>query len=414
MTNPDPQRQESDQLDDGIADYRLRPNLPPHLYDDRSGSKFVPFVITLSILAAVVAGAAVYIVQYPVPGFLEPVKAALTPAPPPSPYRAVYEILDIATLPADFERKQPTAVRYLDRFRREPCDSGAILPLMQIIEEAGYPREAAKSGHSFSKRCQPYADVIEATFAYYQKINDYTGALAIANVAVKDDEAQGRFRFFRGTAHEALKNYKAALSDYISTLQLFADLSNVALSEFYRISRMYVALGKPCDAITPLEMYLSYNVEKRQTAQISRLISDYAKAGNCRAGYANGGDRIVVGPDNLVDVTINGARGRMVIDTGATSIAITPSFAARARIVPDEQNMITAHVVGGTVKQAPGYAQIVQVGNATASNVPLTISTGNDAAFGPQTDGLLGMTFLARFTTTLSGGVLELKTRALN
>ncbi|MCF2525415.1 retropepsin-like aspartic protease [Bradyrhizobium sp. G127] len=387
---------------------RLAPNY------DAGGSSFVTVAIAVSVILAIAVGAYAYVVTSPVPAVLAPVKTALTPAPPPSRYQAVYEQFGVATLPADFDRKNPKIVRYLDQFSREPCDSSAILPLMRILDEAGYPREAAKSGHSFSTRCQFYNDVIGATFAYYEQINDHTSALAIANDAVKEDEARGRYRFFRGTAYEGLKNYKAALSDYISTLQLFTDLSNVALSEFYRVSRMYVAVGRPCDAITPLEMYLSYDVQKRQTAQITRLISDYAKAGNCQATYANGGDRIIVGPNNIVDVTINGARGRMIVDTGATSIAITPSFAARARIVPDEQNMITAYVVGGTVKQAPGYAQLVQVGTTTASNVPLTISTGNDTAFGPQLDGLLGMTFLARFTASLSGGVLELKPRPLN
>lgn len=405
----DPSRDDEQSAKAPPTDYSRPERLAFHYDEPRN--YFVSGAIAVSIVIAALALAYVYVASYQVPDALQPIKSALTPS---SRYKAVYEQLGVATLPADFDLKNPKIVRYLDQFNREPCDSSAILPLMRIIEEAGYPREAAKSGHSFSQRCQLYSDVVEATFASYQRVNDYAGALAIADVAVKDDEAQGRFRFFRGTAHEALKNYKAALSDYTSTLQLYADLSNVALSEFYRISRMYVALGRPCDAITPLEMYLSYNVEKRQTAQISRLISDYARAGNCRATYANGGDRIVLGPNNIADVTINGARGRMMVDTGASSIAITPSFAARARIVPDEQNMITTYVVGGTVKQAPGYAQLVQVGNATASNVPLSVSTGNDSAYGPQIDGLLGMTFLARFTTTLSGGVLELKPRPLN
>lgn len=381
---------------------------------DKSGSSFVTVAIVASVVIAVAVGAYAYVMTSPVPAILAPIKTALTPEPPPSRYKGVYEKLGVATLPADFDRKNPKITRYLDQFSREPCDSSAIMPLMRIIDEAGYPREAAKSGHSFSSRCQFYDDVIEATFAYYQRVNDYTSALAVANDAVKEDGGRRRYRFFRGTAYEGLKNYKAALADFISTLQLYPDLSDVALSEFYRVSRMYVAVGKPCDAITPLEMYLSYNAQKRQTAQIARLITDYAKAGNCQATYANGGDRIVIGQDNIVDVTINGARGRMMVDTGATMVAITPSFAARARIVPDEQNMMTTHVVGGTVKQAPGYAQLIQVGKANANNVPLSITTGNDSAFGPQLDGLLGMTFLARFAASLSGGVLELKPRQLN
>jgi len=49
-----------------------------------------------------------------------------------------------------------------------------------------------------------------------------------------------------------------------------------------------------------------------------------------------------------------------------------------------------------------------------AANVPVAVSMGNDAAFGPQIDGLLGMTFLARFDVRLANGALELKPRGLN
>lgn len=405
-------------------------------YDEGRGY-LVPVVITLTLIITTAVGAYFYSafqhqsiiaqtqqlpaiapVKGPEPVRIEQPKPAQPPpvlaTPYTSPYLSVYQQLDADTLPSNFDRSEPKAVRYLDQLKREPCDSAAIVPLMQIMEKAGYPREAAMSGLSFSARCRLYNDVLEKSFWNFDRVNDFGKAFEIASMAVEADQASGRYRFLRGTAQEGLKNYKAALSDYISTLQLFSDLSNVALGEFYRISRMYAALNKPCDAITPLEMFISFDASKRQTAQLARMITDYANSGNCRAGYASGGDRVILGRNNTVDVTINGARGRMIVDTGASMIAITPSFAARARIVPDEQNMITAEVVGGTVQQAPGYAQLVQVGNASATSVPLSVSTGNDTAFGQQVDGLLGMTFLARFTVSLSGGVLDLKPRALN
>lgn len=413
----EPHHQDSDSLSGDIS-ARVEPQVRaersnPH-YDDEGGSKFVPFVIAVSILFAVAVGAITYIIQYPVPGFLAPVKVALTPTPPASPYKEVYERFGITPFPIEFERKYSSILRPLDQFRREPCDSSAIIPLMDVLMDAGYRRESAKVGQSFSKRCRPYDDVIEKTFALFGQLNDHQSALAVADDAVRSDQASGRYRFFRGTAYEGLKNYKAALADYTSSLQLFTDLSNVALSEFYRISRMYVAIGRPCDAITPLEMYLSYNVEKRQTAQISRLIKEYADQGRCRATYASGETKVFVTTSNVVDVIINGAKGRMIVDTGASMVSMTPSFAARARILPDEENMMTVYVVGGTAKSAPGYAQTIEVGSSRAANVPVGISVGKDSAYGPEIDGLLGMTFLARFNVTLGNGVLELKSRALD
>lgn len=406
-------------------------------YGDRP-SFLVPFAITLALL--IVGGiAAVFYFQFGMgrmfggpaaqlaPAQAPPSQAAPpqiaqaptarpVPSPKPDPttrFKDVYEALGISPLPASFETTK-NASKLLDQLRREPCDKEVIEPLAQLMVEAGFPRDGAKSALKFGEKCGQTDNLLELAYAAFTRIGDYAAAFGVGETMVKLDQANGRYRFLRGTASERLKNYTAALSDFVSTLELFNDLANVAPSEFYRVSRMYDALGRPCDAITPLEMYLSYDVAGRQTQQISRMITEYAGKGNCRATYATGASRIIVGPSNVIDVVINGAKGRMIVDTGASMVSITPDFAARARILPDESNPITFQVVGGKIQSAPGSAQLIEVGAARAANVPVAVSTGNNAAFGAQVDGLLGMTFLARFNFTFASGTLELKPRALN
>jgi aspartyl protease family protein len=381
----------------------------------------VPFSIALAFLIAGGAAAFFYFQLQMAESKLQPARdlaASKQPAALPKPepfgrFKKVYEDLDITSLPASFERNTE-ASKLLDQLQREPCDREAVEPLANVMVQSGYPREAAKSALKFGQRCGHSADLLEVAYAAFTRLSDYNGALGASEEMIKLDQASGRYRFLRGTAQERLKNYKAALSDSISTLQLFVDLSNVAPSEFYWISRMYDAVGRPCDAITPLEMYLSYDVANRQTPQISQMIREYANKGNCRATYATGSDRLLIGSTNVVDVTINGAKGRMIVDTGASMVSMTAAFAARARILPDESNPITFHVVGGTVQSAPGYAQLIEVGRAQAANVPVAIGMGSSGTYGPQVDGLLGMTFLARFNVVLAGGALELKPRILN
>jgi predicted aspartyl protease len=100
------------------------------------------------------------------------------------------------------------------------------------------------------------------------------------------------------------------------------------------------------------EAFISYNVKERQTQQIAKLISDYSRKGNCTATYANGSARVVIPQSNLVDVIINGSRARMIIDTGASLVSLTPEMAARARITPDASDLVEVKVVGGLLKQA--------------------------------------------------------------
>ncbi len=255
--------------------------------------------------------------------------------------------------------------------------------------------------------------MLEAAYSAYTRVGDHKAAVRVADELVKSDLGNKNYRFWRGNAHEHARDYKAALSDYISTLELFPDLSTVAASQFYEVSLMYDKIGKPCEAISPLETYLSYNVNERQTQQIAKLISEYSRKGKCAANYANGSARIIIPPNNRIDVLINGSKARMILDTGATQVSITPEMAARW-IVPDTSDFVEVKVVGGLLQQATGYAQSIQVGSATAANVPVLIAVGSQNAFGAETDGLLGMSFLSRFTVTLSTGSVELQQKVRN
>jgi clan AA aspartic protease (TIGR02281 family) len=121
---------------------------------------------------------------------------------------------------------------------------------------------------------------------------------------------------------------------------------------------------------------------------------------------------VIIPPSNVVDVMINGAMARMIVDTGATIVSVTPEMAARARINPDTTDLIDIKTVGGLMKHAAGYARLIKVGDATAANVPVTIAVNSKDAFGSGIDGLLGMSFLSRFVATVSPGLFELKPRS--
>jgi aspartyl protease family protein len=329
-----------------------------------------------------------------------------------NPYKKFYDRIGIE-IPRSFERFGQASL-YLDQLKREPCDSVAFSALATLMENAGYPRESAKGLESYNLECTQSDEMLEAAYSAYTRVGDHKAALRVADELVKSDSGNKNYRFWRGNAYERARDYKAALADYISTLELFPDLSTVASSQFYQVSLMYDKIGKPCEAISPLETYLSYDVKERQTQQIARLISEYSRKGQCAATYANGSARIVISRSNRIDVVINGSKARMILDTGATQVSLTPEMAARARITPDASDFVEVKVVGGLMQQATGYAQSIQVGSATAANVPVLIAVGSKDAFGAETDGLLGMSFLSRFTMTLSTGLVELQQKARN
>jgi clan AA aspartic protease (TIGR02281 family) len=186
------------------------------------------------------------------------------------------------------------------------------------------------------------------------------------------------------------------------------------VNNFYDISRMYVALDRYCDAITPMETYISFDPAKRRTTQNTKLISEFADKGNCDAHYARGSARVSRLPHpgmtgvNTLAVTVNGVTGSFILDTGATYVAVTPEFAIKAKISIETATQLPVKTVGGAAIANLGYATTIAVGNAEARSVAVMVIRGAPDPFGGRLDGLLGMSFLARFNVRLSQSGIEL------
>lgn len=109
-------------------------------------------------------------------------------------------------------------------------------------------------------------------------------------------------------------------------------------------------------------------------------------------------------------VRLNDLRtARFLVDTGASTCVISPALASELRIRPDpdaapvEMLTLSGRTSGSIVRIAS-----VQVGEAEAEDVVAVIHPT-----GPSVDGILGNTFLSRFTVTLDPGrkVLSLRGR---
>ena len=93
-----------------------------------------------------------------------------------------------------------------------------------------------------------------------------------------------------------------------------------------------------------------------------------------------------------VEATVEGRRMEFLIDTGASSIALRESDAARLGIHPARREyVIRASTANGVVMAAPVEFERVEVGALTVRNVRAIVLP--DEALGQN---LLGMTFLSR------------------
>jgi clan AA aspartic protease (TIGR02281 family) len=325
-------------------------------------------------------------------------------------YTPVYGQLGISPLPTNIERL-PQIQSRLDQLKREACYRDAVAGLSEALLKAGYPRESATSLRTFVKRCRNSEGLLQLAYDVLERISDFDGALDVADQLVKAYPANGTFRYWRATAYDHLNDFSPALIDYINTIQLANDPKRLIGDVFYNLSRMYAELGRYCDAITPMETYISLDPADRRTPKTTSIIAEYAEKGNCDTRYASGAARVSIPGTSsvrLLLVVVNGVAGNFILDTGATFVAVTSQFASRAGVSTEPTNQIVLKTVGGTALAEIGYANMVSVGKAEARGVVLAVHRASVNPFGDKIDGLLGMSFLARFKLNVSPTQIEL------
>jgi tetratricopeptide (TPR) repeat protein len=286
------------------------------------------------------------------------------PTTSPSDFEVTYNQLGIQPLPAAIEGQQRISSR-LAQLHREPCYRDAIIGLGRALLAAGYPREAATSMRSFVRRCGSAPEVLPLAFTGLERINDFSGALEVANELVETVPASGSFRYWRALAYDRTGKSSQAIVDYMNAIQLFGDPKTVPGHVFYEWAQSYAALGRYCDAISPIEMYVSLDPAKRRTPQTIKVISEYAEKGDCDKRYATGMARIpfAVGLGvRTLNVVINNVAGTLILDTGATFVSITSRFAIKARVATESGSQVIMKTVGGKALADIGYADSISVG----------------------------------------------------
>lgn len=101
------------------------------------------------------------------------------------------------------------------------------------------------------------------------------------------------------------------------------------------------------------------------------------------------------------EALINGERVRVLVDTGATGVAISQTVADRLGLV--SHDAINTHTANGNAVSYLVRLKTVQLGGVVAHDVAATISPGLEG------DALLGMSFLGRMDVRLYRGVMTIK-----
>ena len=325
---------------------------------------------------------------------------------------AVMERLSLK-IPASVSGSDPVR-KSLAELNRERCDQQAIADLGKALEGAGYRREASTALVRYSETCGGHPQSLRSAVVILLRLTDYQAAATVASKVIELEPFGSAGYHQRGLAHERGGLIQKAIDDYTTAIEMFGDKQKIPSASYFGLARSYDKLGQFCDAVLPVETWVSHNPAQNDTTQTQAMIATYRSKGKCELGTAPGEEVFAVSRPNAVvklPVSINGTRGLFILDTGATFVSLKNSFAQKAKVLVDFNSTVRLNTANGTGTAKRGRAAMIQLRSLQAKDVPIVVQDDAKGTFGEGVDGLLGMSFLSRFKLTVDARNVRISAR---
>jgi len=329
-------------------------------------------------------------------GLGTPKKQESTPRPQGNDTRfaALYQRFEMPPLKASLTRK-PAVAQALTRFAEVPCDNEATNRALIALGPA--TREAANILRGVGKLCPVGIVATGAAAEIFFTLGDFGQAIELSTAVLQEKPDSHQAFHLRARANQADKRYEQALNDYVALFALVNHLKLVPSEIFMRMSSVYEALDRPCEAMTPIRNYIAVEPANRMTAELKKRLSDLEAKGKCPPSTSSNAKVFVPRrSDGMIVATVfvNGVSGRFLIDTGATYVTVTKRHADKVRLKTDYATRVRVHTANGLMNAQLVSAGRVRLGTVSALAVETIVA---DKDFGMGLDGLLGMSFLSRF-----------------
>ncbi|MDP3501522.1 MAG: TIGR02281 family clan AA aspartic protease [Myxococcales bacterium] len=286
----------------------------------------------------------------------------------------------------------------------EPCDRKAVLKLSEALLKGDAPREAIGVVDGFVTKCGPYERLLWDKFTAHKRLSENDQAIAVATTLMESDPMDVDYPWWRGELLEAQGKVEEAVADYRLSLSLLPRAKSIP----FMLTDALFKAGRPCEAIEPMNLFLHFHPDQRQSTAAETRLSKLAEA---KCEMTTGEGRAVfhapVGASAFRgQVKVNGkATGTFIIDTGASSVVLSRSFADKLGL-DGSFRQVRVRTAGGVKVAKLTSLDAVEAQGAKSKRVEAVIIDD----FGE--DGLLGLSFLTRFEVQLDSKTRTLTLRA--
>lgn len=280
----------------------------------------------------------------------------------------------------------------------EDCDRRKIIERAETKLREGNPQQVVDLSESFFNKCGEHLRLRWLTFEAYKQLSQWDKAIGEVDRLIAQDPYDKDYRCWRGLVFEQKGDVELAIQDYRQALTLQPRLANIP----FNLSTLLERAGRPCEALLPLEQFLFYHPEHREDPRVQQRLSTLYQNGSCK-GYTSGRDEAIVrfspgSPAIQCNVRVNNtATGTFIVDTGASFTTFSRKFAERLGVDRLPSADIIVQTAAGISSARLTTVDLVDVEGLRASRVSVAINVN----IPDDLDGLLGLSFLARFEVYL-------------
>lgn len=295
----------------------------------------------------------------------------------------------------------------------EPCDWATVRDLAEALSRDNKRRASAILYEYYDSKCGTANNATWISANIYEQIGDYHSALRLIERFIKVTEENPNGYYLRGRANSEIGNKEQAISDYLTAISIMGDPSKTSYMAYKHLSLAYESQGMNCEAASVLQEWGNANSNYADN-QLAYLINSYRNKGNCAGVYSSGRGEFkqaVSGSDVIfANVDVNGRKGRFIVDTGASVVVLSNTFAKRAGLKPRANSKVLLSTANGIAYGNQIALNAVKIGDVEAQHVQGVMMQEADAL--PNgVDGLLGRSFLARFDVTFEKNKWSISTR---
>jgi aspartyl protease family protein len=275
---------------------------------------------------------------------------------------------------------------------KEPCDRKTVLSLAQLLLKADVPREVIGLTDGFVTKCGAYERLLWEQYSAQKRLSEFGPAAETAGKLMEANPSDLDYPWWRGEMEEAQGKLEEAIVDYRLSLSLLPSANSI----HFMLVDALIKAGRPCEALEPLELYLFFHPERRETTAVQTRMAKL-EAEKCQSEVGEGAAVFRAPPKARslrAYVKFNGkVAGDFIIDTGASSVVLSKSFAEKLALTAPSRPIRVRTAAGIKTAQLTTVA-LVETQGARAKNVEAVVVDD----FGE--DGLLGLSFLSRFAVT--------------